>query len=125
MSTQIGQIKVRRAYDTAAPDDGRRFLVDRFWPRGISKERAQVERWLKEAAPSADLCRWFDHDVERWEEFRQRYRAELDAHPEVVEPLLEAARQGDVTLVYGARDTEHNQAVVLKEYLEERLTRAE
>ncbi|HLT19435.1 MAG TPA: DUF488 domain-containing protein [Thermomicrobiales bacterium] len=125
MSKLTGQFKLRRAYDSPSPDDGQRILVDRFWPRGISKERAQLELWLRDAAPSAELCRWFGHDVERWPEFRERYRAELDANQEALEPLLEAARQGDVTLVFGARDTAHNQAVVLKEYLEERLADAD
>jgi uncharacterized protein YeaO (DUF488 family) len=111
-------IKVKRAYDSPQPGDGTRFLVDRLWPRGIKKEDLKIDGWLKEAAPSDDLRKWFGHDPDRWEEFRQRYFLELDDKPTSLEPIRKAARQGDVTLVYSARDTEHNQAVALKEYLE-------
>ncbi len=111
-------IKVKRVYDPAESDDGRRFLVDRLWPRGIKKESLRLEGWMKEVAPSDPLRRWFGHDPKRWEGFRQRYFAELDGKPEVLEPLLKAARQGDITLLFSARDAEHNNAVVLKEYIE-------
>ncbi len=111
-------IRIRRAYEPAARGDGRRVLVDRIWPRGVSKEEAQVDEWLKEIAPSNELRKWFGHDPERWEEFRKRYFRELDARPELVQQLREWADGHTVTLVYGARDTEHNNAVALKEYLE-------
>lgn len=114
-------IKVKRGYDPAGPGDGRRFLVDRLWPRGVKKEALQIEGWIKEVAPSDSLRRWFGHEPKRWEGFRQRYFAELDGKPEGLEPLLKAARQGDITLLFSARDAEHNNAVVLKEYIENKL----
>ena len=114
-------IRLKRVYVAAAPEDGHRFLVDRVWPRGIRKETADVEAWVKEAGPSTELRKWFGHDSARWAEFQRRYRAELNAHREVLAPLLDAARQGDVTLVYSARDEQHNQAVVLKGVLEDGL----
>ena len=116
-------IKLKRAYQPAVVTDGRRFLVDRVWPRGRRKEDLQIEAWLKDAGPSAELRKWFGHDVRRWPEFQQRYRRELDAHPGVLAPLLTAGRSGDVTLVYGAKDEEHNQAVVIKQVLDEQLAR--
>src|SRR5690606_1757909 len=114
-------IHIKRAYEEAAPEDGRRFLVDRLWPRGIKKEALPLDGWLKEVAPSDELRRWFGHEPERWAEFQRRYAAELDAQPESWQPLLEAARQGDVTLVYAARDEEHNNAAALRSYLEKKL----
>ena len=114
-------VRIKRAYDDADSADGRRFLVDRLWPRGVRKAAAGLEDWLKDVAPSDELRRWFDHDPARWPEFRRRYRAELERAPEGWRPLLDAARDGDITLVYGARDTEHNNAVVLREYLLEEL----
>ena len=114
-------IRIKRAYEEAAPEDGRRFLVDRLWPRGIKKEALPLDGWLKEVAPSDELRRWFGHEPERWAEFQRRYAAELDAQPESWQPLLEAARQGDVTLVYAARDEEHNNAAALRSYLEKKL----
>ncbi len=118
-------IKLKRAYDPPAADDGRRFLVDRLWPRGVKRDNLMLEDWLKEVAPSGDLRRWFGHDPQKWDAFRQRYFAELDAKPGTWQPILEAARQQDVTLVYGARDTEHNDAVALKAYLENELAATE
>jgi uncharacterized protein YeaO (DUF488 family) len=117
-------IKVKRVYVPPAPDDGRRFLVDRVWPRGISKDAAKTEAWVKEAAPSNELRRWFGHDPQRWAEFARRYRRELESRPDVLAPLLQAAREGDVTLVYSARDEQHNQAVVLRDVLQDLLERA-
>jgi uncharacterized protein YeaO (DUF488 family) len=111
-------IQVKRAYDPQDTGDGVRFLVDRLWPRGVTKENLKIDGWLREAAPSDDLRKWFGHDPDRWEEFRQRYFLELDDKPATLEPIRKAAQQGDVTLVYSARDKEHNQAVALKEYLE-------
>lgn len=116
-----GLIRLKRAYDAAEASDGERFLVDRLWPRGVRKESLHVVDWLRDVAPSAELRRWFGHDPERWAEFQQRYRAELDRDPAGWQPLLEAASRGDITLVYGAKDTQHNDAVVLKAYLEDRL----
>lgn len=111
-------ITVKRVYDDAAPDDGARVLVDRLWPRGISKDHARLDRWCKEVAPSTDLRTWFHHDPDRFEEFERRYRAELADNVEV--PELAALGAGDrrLTLVYSARDTEHNQALVLRDVLE-------
>lgn len=114
-------IKLKRVYAPAEPSDGRRFLVDRVWPRGIRKDVADVQAWLKEAGPSDELRKWFGHDPQRWTEFRRRYRRELEHRAEVLEPLLQAARQGDVTLVYSARDEQHNQAVVIRDVLQELL----
>ena len=111
-------IRLKRAYESAASDDGARFLVERLWPRGIKKEALPLRAWVKEVAPSDSLRRWFGHDPKKWKEFRRRYFAELDRNAAAVEPLLEAARQGDVTLVYSAHDTEHNNAVALRDYLE-------
>lgn len=112
-------IRVKRAYDAPVSEDGARFLVDRLWPRGVKKEALELDEWLKEVAPSDELRRWFGHEPEKWAEFQRRYFAELDDKPEAWQPILEAAGQGNVTLVYGARDTEHNNAVALKAYLEE------
>ncbi|MFE5294577.1 DUF488 domain-containing protein [Isoptericola sp. NPDC056618] len=111
-------ITVKRVYEEPAPDDGARVLVDRLWPRGISKEHAHLDRWCKEVAPSTGLRTWFHHDPHRFEEFERRYRAELAGNPEV--PELAALGAGDrrLTLVYSARDTEHNQALVLRDVLE-------
>lgn len=114
-------IRLKRAYDPPADDDGERYLVDRLWPRGVRKDDLRLTAWLKDAAPSADLRRWFGHDPAKWPEVRERYRRELEDHPGVWQPLLDAARRGTVTLVYAARDPEHNNAVVLREVLEERL----
>ncbi len=114
-------IKVERVYDHTVSGHGRRYLVERLWPRGIKKEELHLDAWLKDVAPSPELRKWFSHDPAKWEEFQRRYRAELDSHPEAWEPILEAARKGDVTLLYGARDREHNSAVLLKEYLQKRL----
>lgn len=115
-------IRTKRAYEPAEPDDGARVLVDRFWPRGVSREEAELDAWAKEVAPSDELREWFDHDPEKWDAFRRRYRDELDdrdAGP--VEELLELHREeGTLTLVYGARDTEHNNAVALRDYLRDR-----
>jgi uncharacterized protein YeaO (DUF488 family) len=114
-------IRIKRAYDPPAPGDGRRFLVDRLWPRGVGKEALKVDGWTKEAAPSDGLRRWYGHDPSRSEEFRRRYREELETNRAAWEPLLEAARSGDLTLVYSARDEERNNAAVLQEHLERAL----
>lgn len=114
-------IRIKRVYEPAARGDGARFLVDRLWPRAVKKEELRLAGWLKDVAPSGSLRKWFGHDPERWTEFQHRYRAELDNNPDGWRPLLEAARQGHITLVYGARDTAHNDAVVLQAYLTEKL----
>ncbi len=111
-------IKIKRAYEDPAPDDGTRFLVDRLWPRGVKKEALQLDNWLKHAAPGANLCKWFGHDPEKWDEFKRRYAAELDEHPDAWKLILNAARDGTVTLIYSARDEKHNNAVALKNYLD-------
>ncbi len=111
-------IFLKRAYEPSDSSDGFRILVDRLWPRGISKDAAHIDLWLKEVAPSTNLRTWFGHDPSKWKEFRDRYFVELGDNPEAIVALTEHVRHGDVTLVYGAKDEEHNQAVVLKEYLE-------
>jgi uncharacterized protein YeaO (DUF488 family) len=110
-------ITLKRAYDPAAADDGYRVLVDRLWPRGVSREDARLDDWARELAPSTELRRWFGHDPERFEEFQRRYREELAQHGDELEELRARARSGRLTLVFGARDTEHNDAVVLAEVL--------
>jgi uncharacterized protein YeaO (DUF488 family) len=117
-------VKLKRAYDTAARSDGRRILVDRIWPRGIARAELCIADWIKDAAPSAGLRKWFGHEPARWPEFKRRYFQELDRHPEALAPLVEKSRAGIVTLVFAAKDAEHNNAVALKEYLERRTPRA-
>lgn len=112
---------VKRIYEVPKAKDGTRYLVERLWPRGTKKVNLKMDAWLREVAPSSELRRWFGHDLAKWDEFQRRYRAELDENPGAWEELLEAARQGNVTLLCSARDTEHNNAIVLKAYLEERL----
>ena len=114
-------LKTKRAYEPAHPSDGARFLVDRLWPRGIKKETLKMEAWLKDVAPSPALRKWFAHDPVRWQEFQKRYRTELESNPKAWQPLLRVAKQGNVTLLYSARDTEHNSALLLKEFLEEHM----
>lgn len=113
-------IQTKRVYEPATEADGRRFLVDRLWPRGIKKESVRLAGWLKDIAPSDQLRKWFQHDPAKWDAFQKRYRAELDARSKAWEPLLKAAQNGSITLLFGARDIEHNNAVVLKGYLQER-----
>ena len=108
-------IRVKRVYEPASPDDGYRVLVDRVWPRGVTKEAAAVDEWARELAPSKELRKWFAHKPERFEEFRRRYREELSAHEAEINALGDRGRKTTVTLLFGARDTEHNNAVVLAE----------
>ena len=110
-------MRVKRVYEPAARADGFRVLVDRVWPRGVSKSTAAIDQWMKDVAPSTGLRQWFGHDPERWTEFRHRYRAELARRPELLKELRTLARKGPLTLVYAARDERHNQAVVLRERL--------
>lgn len=109
--------RIKRAYEAVAGDDGYRVLIDRLWPRGLRKEELRLDAWHKELAPSDALRKWFGHEPSRWEEFARRYRAELDAASERLHELAERGRHGTVTLVYGARDVEHNNAVVMRELL--------
>ena len=115
--------RTKRAYEPAEKSDGKRFLVDRLWPRGVKKEALKIDGWTKEAAPSQALRHWFNHDPAKWKEFQRRYRAELAEKPEAWKPLLEAARDGAVTLLFGAHDLKHNNAIVLKSFLDQRLRR--
>ena len=110
-------IRIKRIYDPPSPDDGRRVLVDRLWPRGLARDEAKLDEWLKEIAPSDDLRKWFGHDPARWEEFRGRYREELASHGELLDRLRAEARKETVTLLFAAKDEERNNAVVLREIL--------
>ncbi|HEX2978830.1 MAG TPA: DUF488 domain-containing protein [Anaerolineaceae bacterium] len=110
-------IQTKRVYEAPSADDGFRVLVDRVWPRGMTKEKAHIDLWLKDAAPSTDLRNEFCHDPAKWEMFKPRYFAELDGKPQAVQVLLDAAARGRLTLVYSARETQYNQAVALREYL--------
>ncbi|HQD25592.1 MULTISPECIES: DUF488 domain-containing protein [Methanoculleus] len=112
-------LRTKRIYEEPSEDDGTRILVDRLWPRGLSKEKAVVDRWEKDLAPSNELRRWFGHDPAKWEEFLRRYRAELEEKEETLAKLQREAAEGTVTLLYAAKDEEHNNAVALKRYLEE------
>jgi uncharacterized protein YeaO (DUF488 family) len=116
-----GVIRVKRVYEQHAAEDGLRFLVERLWPRGMTKAQLQMDAWLKDAAPSHELRRWYGHDPGRWSEFRQRYEAELGDNPAAWLPLREAARRQDITLLFSAHDLEHNSAVALQSFLEARL----
>jgi uncharacterized protein YeaO (DUF488 family) len=111
-------VRIKRVYETPQPSDGTRILIDRLWPRGLTKDRARVDLWLKDIAPSTSLREWFGHDPAKWEEFQRRYQAELDANPATEAELRAALQRGPATLVYGAKDEQHNDAVVLKAYLE-------
>jgi uncharacterized protein YeaO (DUF488 family) len=113
-----GTIHLKRAYEEPSKDDGTRILVERLWPRGVSKDKAAIDLWLKEVAPSTELRKWYGHDPDKWEEFRRRYSAELDERREALDDLERRLKEGPVTFVFAARDEEHNSAVVLKEYLE-------
>lgn len=112
-----GKVRLKRAYEPPAPEDGVRILVDRLWPRGLSKEKAAVDHWMKDIAPSAELRKWFGHDPERWPEFQRRYREELRRHGALMDQIGDLAAGGALTLLYAAHDEEHNDAVVLKEAL--------
>jgi uncharacterized protein YeaO (DUF488 family) len=116
----VTQIRLRRAYEAPGKDDGTRILVDRVWPRGVSKEDLRLDFWAKNIAPSTELRHWFGHDPEKWNEFRRRYSDELDENDAAVEELLSKVEGKRLTLVYGARDEQHNNAVALKEYLSEK-----
>ena len=110
-------LKIKRVYEKPDPKDGFRILVDRLWPRGMTKEKAAVDLWLKEIAPSTQLRKWFNHDPEKWKEFQKKYKQELKNNPEAVSFLKDYAKKGTVTLLYGAKDETHNEALVLKDLI--------
>lgn len=112
------KVKIKRVYKQPTVDDGQRILIDRLWPRGLTKEKARVDLWLKDIAPSTELRAWFGHDPTKWSEFQRRYQKELESNAEVVTQLCKVLKSGPATLVYGAKDEVHNDAVVLKAYLE-------
>lgn len=116
-------LQLKRAYDPPAKTDGTRLLVERLWPRGMKKEALKMDAWLKDVAPSTALRKWFAHDPRKWPEFQRRYRAELTAHPEAWQPILTAARKGQVTLLFSSHDAEHNNVVALRAFLAPRLRR--
>lgn len=117
-------IRAIRVYELSDEDSGARWLVDRVWPRGVAKSSLELAGWARDAAPSDELRRWFGHDSSRWNEFHRRYTSELDASPAAWRPLRDAARGGDLLLLYAARDTQHNNAVALRDYLRRRVTLA-
>lgn len=119
MSTaiKVGNVKLKRAYEQPESEDGVRLLVDRLWPRGVKKEEAAIDEWMKELAPSTELRKWFGHDPDRWEEFRERYAKEVNEHPDQLKQLRALARKGAITLVYSAHDEEHNNAVALRDII--------
>lgn len=116
-------LKLKRAYDPVSKSDGLRFLVERLWPRGLSKAKVHVDAWMKDVGPSTQLRKWFSHDPAKWPQFRRRYFRELDARPDAWQPILSKARRGPVTLVYSSHDALHNNAVALQEYLRARARR--
>ncbi len=111
-------IKIKRIYEDPSKSDGTRILVDRIWPRGLSKEDAKLDEWIKEIAPSTALRKWFDHKEERFDEFSEKYKQELETNKNLIMDILKNAREYPITLLYGAKDENHNQAIVLKEFLE-------
>jgi uncharacterized protein YeaO (DUF488 family) len=116
-----GALRLKRIYEPVGSADGQRLLVDRIWPRGIRRDAAELDEWLKDIAPTPALRKWFGHDPSRWEEFARRYRKELDGNSAMVARLRQALERGDVTLLYGARDEEHNQARVIARYMQDHL----
>jgi len=111
-------IKLKRAYEKPEKSDGYRILVERLWPRGLRKEKAGIDLWMKEIAPSTDLRKWYSHDIEKWPEFKKRYKQELNGNKELVAELKGIVREKDVTFIYAAHDEKHNSALVLKEFIE-------
>ncbi len=114
------QLLTKRVYEAAAPEDGLRILIDRLWPRGVTKEAARIDYWAKDIAPSAELRKWFGHDPTKWDEFRKRYHAELDANPKALAQLRERFGPGPVTLVFGSKEEKYNNATSLREYIQSR-----
>lgn len=114
---KAGNVKLKRAYDAPEPTDGIRILIDRLWPRGVKKADVALDQWMKELAPSTALRKWFGHDPARWEEFCERYAAEVSQHPDQLEQLRALARKSPITLVYSAHDEAHNDAVALRDFI--------
>jgi len=114
-------IKLKRAYEPPSKEDGERILVERLWPRGLTKEKAKIDLWMKDVSPSPELRKWFSHDPAKWEEFCRRYRSELDGHTDLIKELRAKGRKGTLTFVYAAKDEEHNSALLLKEAVEGRV----
>ena len=121
----IDMINIKRIYDQPLPGDGKRVLVDRLWPRGLKKEDARIDEWIKELAPSNELRKWFDHDPNKWGEFRKRFFTELHRKQDVVDGIISAVRKGTVTLLFGSKEERFNNAVALKEYIESRVKASE
>jgi len=121
LSNKIFPIQVKRIYESPSPDDGYRILVDRLWPRGIKKDHANIDLWLKEIAPSDSLRKWFNHEPEKWEEFKRRYSKELEEKQDLVGQVVQQSKKGKVTFLFSAKDETHNNAVALREYLLELL----
>jgi uncharacterized protein YeaO (DUF488 family) len=119
MKTRIpaNNVKLKRAYDPPAANDGTRILIDRLWPRGVTKKRAAIDQWMKDIAPSTELRKWFRHDPARWDKFRRRYAKEVHQHADLLDQLRSLARQGPITLVYSAHDEKHNDAVELRDLI--------
>jgi len=118
ISMKVMIIRIKRIYDPPSPDDGKRILVDRLWPRGIKKEDAKIDEWLKDIAPSDELRKWFSHDPLKWQEFKAKYKQELKGKTELIERIRKEAKKGTVTLLFAAKDTKHNNACILKEIIE-------
>ncbi len=114
-------INIKRIYEPSSQDDGKRILIDRLWPRGLKKEDARIDEWLKEIAPSNELRNWFDHDPNKWEEFKKRFFSELHRKEDLVERIISAARKGTVTLLFGSKEERFNNAVALKEYVDAKM----
>lgn len=118
-------IKIKRVYDRSSRDDGKRLLIDRLWPRGLKKEDARIDEWLKEIAPSNELRKWFNHDPNKWSEFKKRFFTELLGKRDMVEGIISTARKGTVTLLFGSKEERFNNAVALKEYIDSRMNASE
>jgi len=118
----MSRIRTKRIYDLPSPDERFRILTDRLWPRGLTKQRARVDLWIRDIAPSTELRRWYQHDRERWNEFRRRYFAELDGKPELVKQILEQIRWEPITIVFSSQEERYNNAAALKEYLERQIS---
>lgn len=118
-------IRIKRVYNPSAKDDGKRILIDRLWPRGLKKEDARIDEWIKEIAPSNELRKWFGHDPKKWGEFKKRFFTELHGKQGVVDGIISAARKGTVTLLFGSKEERFNNAVALKEYIDSRMNASE
>ena len=118
----ITMVKIKRVYDPPSHDDGKRILIDRLWPRGLKKEDARIDEWIKELAPSTELRKWFGHDPEKWEGFKKRFFSEIHERQDLIDGIIDAARKGAVTLLYGSKEKRFNNATALKEYLEARMS---